>query len=81
MGLDADLTLTVRTPTETPFRALPGLSWLQLVLADGAAYSQAIALITALPYNWSMRTVTETFIFERYATDIWSNSERETFIT
>ena len=27
-----------------------------------------------------MRTVAETFIFERYATGIWSNSERETFI-
>jgi hypothetical protein len=49
LGLDADLTLTVRTPTEKPCRALPGLSWLQFVLADGAAYSQAIALITALP--------------------------------
>jgi hypothetical protein len=49
LGLDADLTLTVRIPTEKPCRALPSLSGLQFVLADGAAYSQAIALITALP--------------------------------
>lgn len=49
LGLDADLTLTVRTPTEKPCRALPCLPQLQFVLADGAAYSQVIALITALP--------------------------------
>ena len=28
-----------------------------------------------------MRTVAETLIFQKYAAEVWSNAERETFIT
>lgn len=34
-----------------------------------------------MPYNQEMRTVIETEIFKRYAGDIWSDPEREDFIT
>lgn len=35
---------------------------------------------TALPYNAPMRTVAETPIFQRYASEVWSDAERVEFI-
>lgn len=35
---------------------------------------------TALPYNAPMRTVAETPIFQRYASEVWSEAERVEFI-
>jgi len=34
-----------------------------------------------MPYHRSMRTVAETFVFTRYAAEVWSTAEREAFIT
>src|SRR5438309_491193 len=35
---------------------------------------------TAMPYNEDMRTVAETEVFQRYATEIWKDVEREQFV-
>jgi len=35
---------------------------------------------TALPYNAPMRTVAETPIFRRYASEVWNDAERVEFI-
>ena len=34
-----------------------------------------------MPYTFSVRTVAETAIFQRYASDVWSEAERAEFIT
>ena len=34
-----------------------------------------------MPYHASMRTVAETSVFIRYANDVWSETERQEFIT
>lgn len=51
-------------------------------MPDGYAGSVAglLADNTALPYIPRMRTVAETPIFQRYAADVWSDSERIEFI-
>ena len=36
---------------------------------------------TAVPYDPSVRTVAETAIFKRYAEEIWTDDERDEFIT
>ena len=41
----------------------------------------AVAITTAMPYYYFMRTVAETAIFQRYADEIWSEEERLEFIT
>ena len=41
----------------------------------------AVAITTAMPYYYVMRTVAETAIFQRYADEIWSEEERLEFIT
>lgn len=35
---------------------------------------------TAMPYNPSMRTVAETPMFIRYASEVWSEAERQEFV-
>jgi hypothetical protein len=34
-----------------------------------------------LPYDWALRTVAETAIFQRYAANIWNEDELNEFIT
>jgi hypothetical protein len=34
-----------------------------------------------MPYHPSMRTVAETSVFLRYASEVWSDTERQEFIT
>ena len=34
-----------------------------------------------MPYHLQMRTVAETSIFQRYAAEVWSEAERDEFIT
>ncbi len=41
----------------------------------------SLALPTALPYDLTVRTVAETPVFRRYAADVWSDAERDEFIT
>jgi hypothetical protein len=40
-----------------------------------------LALATALPYDSLVRTVAETAIFQRYVEKIWTDDERQEFIT
>lgn len=40
-----------------------------------------LACATAVPYDISVRTVAETAIFQRYASEVWSDAERTEFIT
>ena len=43
--------------------------------------SPALAGYTALPYYSTVLTVAETAIFVRYAAEVWSDAEREAFIS
>jgi len=38
-------------------------------------------LYTALPYDLIVLTVAETAVFVRYAAEVWSDAEREAFIS
>jgi hypothetical protein len=40
----------------------------------------ALAKNTAMPYTERVRTVAETAIFQRYASEVWSEAERVEFI-
>ena len=42
--------------------------------------SAALAINTALPYIFQVRTAIETDVFQRYAASIWDDGEREQFI-
>jgi hypothetical protein len=61
---------------------------LQRVDMGGAAHRRAharndrsLARPTALPHFPDMRTVAETAIFQRYASQVWADAERQEFIT
>lgn len=45
-----------------------------------AALAAAFVCYTALPYNRAMYTIIESAVFQRYADEIWNDSEREAFI-
>lgn len=41
----------------------------------------ALARNTAVPYYPCVRTIAETPIFQRYAAEVWSDAEREEFVS
>ncbi|MEX8517682.1 MAG: transcriptional regulator [Leptothrix sp. (in: b-proteobacteria)] len=52
--------------------------WTSDVLQCEASHRPCID--TAMPYDVSVRTVAETTIFQRYASEVWSDAERVEFI-